>query len=135
MSILNKNLGENGEIQNLDCILSSYNDSQYEYELECNIIEYPIQANLNNETGIGDKKNVRINITGDDSLSYSGKINNISYKKNSSGLSGGAIAGIVIACGAVLILATVLVLLFKRGDQKAIVNESNAVGLKSFDNY
>ena len=59
---------------------------------------------------------------------------NVIYRKNSSGLSGGAIAGIVIACAAVLIIVTVLALYLK-GPKTPVNNNSTVVGLKSVENY
>ena len=54
------------------------------------------------------------------------------YRKNSSGLSGGAIAGIVIACAAALIIATILALALK-GPKAPVQNNSSIVGLKTDD--
>ena len=56
------------------------------------------------------------------------------YRKNSSGLSGGVIAGIVIACAAVLIIITVLALYLK-SPKTPVNNNSTIVGLKSVENY
>ena len=59
---------------------------------------------------------------------------NVVYRKNSSGLSGGAIAGIVIVCAAVLIIITVLAIYLK-GPKTPVNNNSTIVGLKSVENY
>jgi hypothetical protein len=62
------------------------------------------------------------------------KNSNVVWRKTSSGLSGGAIAGIVIACAVTLILITIL-LMFLRKSKKTQENNSTIVGLKSVDYY
>ena len=63
-----------------------------------------------------------------------GRSANVRWRKNSSGLSGGAIAGIVIACAVVLILITILAMFCRRAKRDP-TNNSTIVGLKSIDNY
>jgi hypothetical protein len=62
------------------------------------------------------------------------KNSNVVWRKTSSGLSGGAIAGIVIACAVTLILITIL-LMFLRRAKRETNNNSTIVGLKSVDYY
>ena len=56
------------------------------------------------------------------------------YRKNSSGLSGGAIAGIIIACAAALVIASALVMcLRKKGPVEEKRSLSN-LGLRNPEN-
>ena len=54
------------------------------------------------------------------------------YKKNSSGLSGGAIAGIVIACVVVLVAASIAAIMLRKPSPP--IDNTTAIGLKSTDN-
>ena len=59
------------------------------------------------------------------------------YRKSSSGLSGGAIAGIVIACIVVLIIASIVaIMLRKTGTTAPFESQTpSLVGLRSVENY
>ena len=56
------------------------------------------------------------------------------YRKTSSGLSGGAIAGIVIACAVVLIIASIVAMMVRK-PSVPLDNSSSVVGLRTIDNY
>jgi hypothetical protein len=60
--------------------------------------------------------------------------NNPIYRKSSSGLSGGAIAGIVIACAVVLIIASIIAMMLRKPVTHA-KNSSSVIGLRTVDNY
>ena len=60
--------------------------------------------------------------------------NNIRFRNNSSGLSGSAIAEIVIACGVILILIS-LTLMCIRKPKREEINNSSVVGLRTVDNF
>ena len=57
---------------------------------------------------------------------------NAKYRKKSSGLSGGAIAGIVIACVVVLVAASIAAIMLRKPSPP--IDNSTVVGLKSTDN-
>ena len=59
------------------------------------------------------------------------------YRKSSSGLSGGAIAGIVIACAVALIIASIAAIMLKKSSVAAPFQPQNPsiVGLRSIENY
>ena len=59
---------------------------------------------------------------------------NFKWRKNSRGLSGGAIAGIIIVSASALILITILAM-FLRKNIRTQENQSTMIGLKSNDNY
>ena len=68
-------------------------------------------------SGITDKKTkIVMNMKNKDSdtITESPGSNTVNYRKSSSGLSGGAIAGIVIACVAVLIAAAVAAIMLRK---------------------
>jgi hypothetical protein len=56
------------------------------------------------------------------------------YRKTSSGLSGGAIAGIVIACAVVLIIASIVAMMVRK-PVSPLDNSSSIVDLRTIDNY
>ena len=60
--------------------------------------------------------------------------NNVNFRVNSSGLSGGAIAGIVIGISIVLCCVTIIIVLLKRPKKKK-EEDSSIVGLRTIDNY
>ena len=55
-----------------------------------------------------------------------------SYRKSSSGLSGGAIAGIVIACVVALITASLAAIILRKPSQP--IDNTTVVGLKTIEN-
>ena len=61
--------------------------------------------------------------------------NKLFYHKSSIGLSGGAIAGIVIACVEVLIIIIILAIFLRNSKITEDSNGCNIEGLKSSDNY
>ena len=58
--------------------------------------------------------------------------NRYSYNKSSSGLSGGAIAGIVIACVAVLLAASIAAIMLRKPAPP--IDNTTVVGLKTVEN-
>ena len=78
------------------------------------------------------KGNEKIDIN--DGNSTTSDSNRITYRKNSSGLSGGAIAGIVIACVVVLIAASIAAIMLKKQTSTPPIDNSTAVQLRTVEN-
>jgi hypothetical protein len=132
------------------------NEERFGYNTTCEVInhdvddfsikcspEHNVSARnqyLTNGTTLDNKVGIYLNTTNKTdnfSLLKYGKTtknSNVVWRKTSSGLSGGAIAGIVIACAVTLILITIL-LMFLRKSKKTQENNSTIVGLKSVDYY
>lgn len=95
----------------------------------------------------GQNKSIYLNMTeNNDYINYytanSGSDSTIdrgyaAYRKSSSGLSGGAIAGIVIACVFALIIASIIALMMRKSRVVAPMQpqSSSVIGLRSIDNY
>ena len=120
--------------QEMTCKVTS--KEQNDYKIRCDP-EKAFQGNLHRAVGNVDKTSLMLDLEqGKDSVSVdpsrSSQKNPTYYRKNSSGLSGGAIAGIVIACAAALIIATILALALK-GPKAPVASNSSIVGLKTDD--
>lgn len=118
------------------------------YEFRCTP-EEGVKGSIYLSTITDGKKNaVSLNLTrGNDSVDYSKNsttpTTNINkgiatYRKSSSGLSGGAIAGIVIACVVALIIASILAIMLRKivSPKAPFQNQTpSIVGLRSVDNF
>ena len=94
----------------------------------------------------GDKA-ISLNMTDGDYINYATTSTTIPgntnrgrtmYRKSSSGLSGGAIAGIVIACVVVLIIASILAIMLRKASTPTAPFQNQTpsiVGLRTVDNY
>ena len=122
------------EIIPMNCPVT--NPDKDNYEITCRPSE-GFQGNLHTASGNVSSTSLTLNLdAGKDAVNVdpneSSQKNPTYYRKNSSGLSGGAIAGIIIACAAALIIATILALALK-GPKAPVQNNSSIVGLKTDD--
>ena len=96
---------------------SGSDDNNYKTTLGCSVSEELEKAEIHMRSGITDKKTkIVMNMKNGDSatITESPGSNTVNYHKSSSGLSGGAIAGIVIACVVVLIAAAVAAIMLRK---------------------
>ena len=144
--------------EDYDCKISSYtaDGDNANVEMSCDTssktLKNPDAYNFDESLSIGDRvvtlhmaegtsNSINWDSTTDAASTDSGKnastttdgVNNISYRKNSSGLSGGAIAGIVIACAVVLIAASIVAMMLRKPAPP--LDNTTVVGLKTVDNY
>ena len=96
---------------------SGSDDNNYKTTLGCSVSEELEKVEIHMRSGITDKKTkIVMNMKNGDSdtITESPSTNTANYHKSSSGLSGGAIAGIVIACVVVLIAAAVAAIMLRK---------------------
>ena len=126
--------------QNVSCTVKSANDKNYEFRCTP---EKSIKGNIYQSPMYFGNNAITLNMTGpkSDYLTFEtdgGNLTNIRnnpiYRKSSSGLSGGAIAGIVIACAVVLIIASIIAMMLRKPVTHA-KNSSSVIGLRTVDNY
>jgi len=124
-----------------NCIIKKISENKY--EAECTTKEvceiYVNQGIGRREELSEDNKNISLmfNITGDDYVLFTeSSFSNKYFRKGSSGLSGGAIAGIVIVCVVTLVCISLLFLIFRRRkeEEEEKNNESTAAVLTSVNN-
>ena len=118
---INLNLTKSsGEKVTVPCSISlgdSVGSDNYKTTLGCSVSEELENVQIHMRSGITDKKTkIVMNMNGGDSATITEypSTNTANYHKSSSGLSGGAIAGIVIACVVVLIAAAVAAIMLRK---------------------
>jgi hypothetical protein len=107
--------------------------------LNCDTNGEDLNADLNFKSGMEGTTKVFLNMTDEnakieinDANSTTG--NHYTYRKNSSGLSGGAIAGIVIACVVVLIAASLAAILLRKPTVTPPTDSTTVVQLRTVEN-
>jgi hypothetical protein len=130
------------EMKTVSCKVNEIITSSGACTIECDTVKTPLSTNLGNLTlaKSSDPEKLYIKINTDKSkdqnkLITGDNINNSNTlrKKSSSGLSGGAIAGIVIACIAVLAAGSIIAIMLRR-PKPAIDTSITVVGLQTSEN-
>lgn len=132
----------NNEMKTVSCKVNEIKTNSGSCTIECDTVKTPLSTNLGNLTlaKSSNPEKLYLKINTDKSkdqnqLITSESINNsnVLSNKSSSGLSGGAIAGIVIACVAVLAAASVIAICLRR--PKPVVDTTITVmGLQNGEN-
>ena len=120
----------NGDLTNVTCKVNNLGSQKYQLVCSSN---KKVKTHLDGVMGKTSSKPLLINMKegSDDEVDIDSSVNHIYPKKSSSGLSGGAIAGIIIACCVALIAAAVAAFLCNRGSKPALDQSSNNLKLNS----
>ena len=128
-------------ISNKKILCSVKRNSGQAVEVNCDTNGENLKAGLNFKSGMDGNTKVILNMTDENAIieindanSTTPSGNNVVYRKNSSGLSGGAIAGIVIACVVALIAASIVALMLRKPTVTPPIDNTTAVQLRSVDN-
>ena len=128
-------------ISNKKILCSVKRNSGQAVEVNCDTNGENLKAGLNFKSGMDGATKVFLNMTDENAIieindanSTTPSGNNVVYRKNSSGLSGGAIAGIVIACVVALIAASIAALMLRKPTVTPPIDNTTAVQLRSVDN-
>ena len=132
----------NNEMKTVSCKVNEIKTNSGSCTIECDTVKTPLSTNLGNLTlaksSNPEKLYLKINtdkLKDQNQIITSESINNsnVLSNKSSSGLSGGAIAGIVIACVAVLAAASIIAICLRR--PKPVVDTTITVmGLQNGEN-
>ena len=133
LTILTEKNGENTNIE-YECTVKQTSPG----ELDCDTLSNPLKTTVQNlHLSAGTTSdNTLVTVYMKDStnttqITTTGG-NRYSYNKSSSGLSGGAIAGIVIACVAVLLAASIAAIMLRKPAPP--IDNTTVVGLKTVEN-
>ena len=136
LSILTETSSGDNENVEYDCTVKSTSPG----ELDCDTSSYPLKTtvqNLHLSTGTT-SDNTLVTVYMKDynrnstDIITTGSSSRYTYNKSSSGLSGGAIAGIVIACIAVLLAASIAAIMLRKPAPP--IDNTTVVGLKTVEN-
>ena len=119
------------EEKNYSCYISNNPDGKT-YDLECDAT-IPFNATLNDRLGFGDEEknlNKIVKLQNDNYRVHFTAANRSYYRQNSSGLSGGAIAGIVAVTIVALVAISLLILFVRRKYKEPKYQEQSTSALE-----
>lgn len=122
------------EKKNVTCSITEIDSKTYKYTLDCPSSLRSYVSNITLAKSYDDNIFVKINMNQTETgelISTEG--GNRIYRKSSSGLSRGAIAGIVIACVVVIIAASILAIMLRK--PKPPIDSTTIAGLKTAENF
>ena len=124
-------------MKNISCTPVVLNSSNNYAELECDTSKTSLRTYVSNISLSKSREEdifMVINLAEQPDIEASSiNVNNIVYRQNSGGLTGAAIAGIVIACVVVLIAASIATILLKKPHKKEEEN-TTVMELKAVEN-
>jgi hypothetical protein len=123
-----------GTRKNITCYVEEINNQNC--TIKCDTSKQTIKmypSNLTLATSMSETKYIKINTDPEQNQQLGQSIveNSIKYRKNSAGLSGAAIAGIVIACVVVIIAASIAAIMLRK--PKEPKDNTTVVGLKTIE--
>ena len=134
MTFMNKT-NETYNLQKYDCMAFIDSDKSLANKIKCDTNQKPINTSIKDlylSTGISPKNSNLLIIKMQD-WKYNDKIIDSlapiptrKYFKDSGGLSGGAIAGIIIACSVVIILIIIFIIVFKKSPPTPVKINNNS---------
>ena len=136
LSILTETSSGDNENIEYDCTVKSTSPGELDCDTSSNLLKTTVQ-NLHLSTGTT-SDNTLVTVYMKDynrnstDIITTGSSSRYTYNKSSSGLSGGAIAGIVIACIAVLLAASIAAIMLRKPAPP--IDNTTVVGLKTVEN-